>query len=102
MLEAFTQACTTDNEVTALLVSANDVTHALVDQSGVIDKDFVKVYSTDMYAISRRLKPLQSVYDKKLIQVWYDSILQEDLKQFENKYLLPSPKQVPRIKTEMK
>ena len=102
MLEAFTQACTTDNEVTALLVSANDVTHALVDQSGVIDKDFVKVYSTDMYAISRRLKPLQSVYDKKLIQVWYDSILQEDIKQFENKYLLPSPKQVPRIKTEMK
>ena len=53
-----------------------------------ISKNTKKEYSYDMYAISNRLKPLQKIYDHKLIQVWYDDILNDDKLLLEDKYLI--------------
>lgn len=93
MLEALKKSCSSNGgETTAMLVSPHDVTRSLVEQTDVVEAEFIKVYSHDMYSISNRLKPLQSIYDKKLIQVWYDSILQEDNKQSATNHALPPSK----------
>ncbi len=89
MLESLKKTCADDTEgTTALIVASHDVPHALVNKADVIDTDFVKVYSHDMYAVSNKLKPLQSIYDKQLIQIWYDEVLHEDVTLLKPKYLL--------------
>lgn len=60
----------------------------LIDFDDKICKKTRKEYSYDMYAISNRLKPLQKIYDHKLIQVWYDDILNDDKLLLEDKYLV--------------
>lgn len=60
------------------------------------DTSFIRGYNivldTDMYPISRRLKPLQKIYDAKLVQAWYDDVLKEDQTLLEDKYLYVEPK----------
>lgn len=53
---------------------------ALIYNDTIIDTHTTKVMETDMYIASRILKPLQKIYDYKVIQVWNDEI-------FENKSL---------------
>lgn len=61
---------------TGLLVQNQDASNNyLVNQDDIISKDFIKEYDYSMYEMSNRLKPLQNIYDKKLIQIWYDEIL---------------------------
>lgn len=74
LLPSFKQL--TSRQSTSLLLSDNDETHKLVKSEDEISTDFVKVYNHDMYGISNRLKPLQKIRDAKLIQVWYDEILE--------------------------
>lgn len=58
----------------------------IVSKGDEIDDRFVKVYSHDMYEVSNRLKPLQKIYDYKLVQVWYDEILNDNVKLLDIKY----------------
>ena len=67
-----------DEKFKPILVTINDK----------ISRNTKKEYSYDMYAISNRLKPLQKIYDHKLIQVWYDDILNDDKLLLEDKYLV--------------
>lgn len=73
MLKSFNDL--TENQSMSLLCADNDVSHELLNPNDEVSTEFVKVYSHDMYGISNRLKPLQNIYDKKLIQVWYDEFL---------------------------
>lgn len=63
-----------NNSSTELSI-VGDTSTALVSISDTIDKHTEKVYSHEMYSISNRIKPLQKIYDLKLVQVWYDNIL---------------------------
>ena len=90
MLPSFDEKTASGN--VPLLISNNKNTQkkSLVPVDDVISKDFVKVYEYDMYEISNKLKPLQYVYDLKLIQIWYDEILGENKMLLEEKYKLKS------------
>lgn len=64
----------TPNNSFGLLVRTNDV----------IETDYQKVYSYEMYNISNRLKTLQSICKNNLVQVWYDDILNDRITPIEN------------------
>lgn len=64
---------------TALLVQKRgDMNALLALEDDEISQEIIKVYSWDMYGISNRLKPLQYIYDMKLVQIWYDEVLNDD------------------------
>jgi hypothetical protein len=77
----------TYKDTTSLLVASSEDRHELVNNDDVVDTNFVKVYEHDMYDISNKLEPLQNIYDKKLVQVWYDEILNDNKLLADDKYL---------------
>ncbi|WP_022772131.1 hypothetical protein [Butyrivibrio sp. AE2015] len=63
-------------EDTAVMASDAQV-YQLVSINDEISTETVKVYDFSMYSVSNKLKALQQIYDKNLIQVWYDDILKD-------------------------
>lgn len=75
MLEAFKTLAGNKN---LLSVLSDNKSNELVSVNDVISPETVKVYDYNMYSISNKLKPLQSIVDRRLIQVWYDDILNDE------------------------
>lgn len=78
MLPAFNRAVenSLNDETTALILVDSKKNETL----SVLKKDEIDTYNmlvtdTDMYAISNRIKQLQTIYDYNLVVVWYDDIL---------------------------
>lgn len=86
MLESLEKLIETDDNA-LVVVNGNGQSTALVLKDDKIFKKTTKVYEHDMYAVSNRLKPLEKVFYKKLIQVWYDEILNDNRLMLEDKYL---------------
>ena len=64
------------DESTALVLSDSKEKHSLsILEEDEIDTYNVLVTDTSMYDVSKRLKMLQSIYDYRLVAVWYDNIL---------------------------
>lgn len=63
-------------------------TYELISNKDIISNKKTKVYSHEMYMISNRLKPLQKIYDIKLVQVWYDDVLTNDVNLLDSILLL--------------
>lgn len=81
------------------LVAVNEPIKAvLVKSDDKISHKTKKEYSHDMYIISNRLKPLQKIYDYKLVQVWYDDILNDDKFLLEDKYLIKKKRKSMKVK----
>ena len=75
-----------DQPNSLMVIDSKKTRMEIATKSDEIDDSFVKVYSHDMYEVSNRLKPLQKLYDYKLIQVWYDEILNDNVKLLDAKY----------------
>lgn len=75
-----------------LIQNQNTTNPELINKEDSISTNFVKVYDTDMYKISKKIKPLQNIYDLKLVQVWYDEILNENKALLDSKYLIKNKK----------
>jgi hypothetical protein len=86
-LESF-EKLALDSKKNELSVTNNLNNIVLISSNDIVSKKTKKEYSYDMYAVSNRLKPLQKIYDHKLIQVWYDDILGDDKLLLEDKYLI--------------
>ncbi len=87
MIPAFDKLIEEKKSDTTLITQNKDaLNEMLVPQDDSISKAFVKVYDYDMYCISNKLKPLQNIYDMKLIQIWYDEILNDKKALIGNKY----------------
>lgn len=78
MLPSFNELLEGQNN-TSLMMQDSRTTNLSIMENDEISPDFIKVYEYDMYDISNRLKPLQKIYDYKLVQIWYDDILKEYL-----------------------
>lgn len=76
----------TNNSTAILNQNKGVINHAFISQDEKISREFIKVYEHDMYRISNKLKPLQSIYDIKLVQIWYDEVLDENIKLLDEKY----------------
>lgn len=73
------------NIITDLLVQEKDsVDSFLVPKGNEIYEEYVKVYETNMYNASNKLKPLQNIYDLKLVQMWYDDFLNDSRERLES------------------
>ena len=64
------------NSSSLLLKVKNSAPEIITKKKDQLTRKIVKEYSTDMYQVSNRLTVLQKVYDSKLIQVWYDELLE--------------------------
>lgn len=71
----FLEAFDKQEKVKNSLVLKDDL-KSLIYNDNIISKDTTKIYSTDMYVASRILKPLQKIYDYKVIQIWNDDIFE--------------------------
>ena len=78
MLPSFNKMIKNNPDTTSLITQNSDINDSsLIAQDDSISLDFVRVYEHNMYDISNKLKPLQNIYDLKLVQVWYDEILND-------------------------
>ena len=64
-----------DRIAPAQLSTLNQLMKSSDEIENDFEDDYELVYSTEMYSISRRILSLQSIYDHRLVQVWYDGIL---------------------------
>ena len=85
MLPAFNRAVeeSSNKESVALVLASSRAKRAL----SVLEKDEIKTYNvpvtdTSMYKISNRIKLLQMIYDHKLIVVWHDHILLQQISKY--------------------
>ncbi len=62
-----------------LLGDNKNVIHREVSSVSRDNREFVRSYETDMYAVSNRLRALQRIYDYKYVGVWYDEVLVKKL-----------------------
>lgn len=86
MLPSFDEKITRGKNSGLIVRNKNVKDNSLAPVDDVISKQFVKVYDYDMYEISNKLKPLQNIYDMKLIQIWYDEILGDNALPLESQY----------------
>ena len=75
MLSGFTKNIEQGSSSILALANSASIQKELILNNHDIDTYYDIVYSTDIYNVSNKLKPLQMVYDYKLVQVWYDDIL---------------------------
>lgn len=88
MLPAFDKMIESQKDNISLITQDRKTTNiSIISQNNEISAEFVKVYAQDMYEMSNKLKPLQKVYDYKLVQVWYDDILGNN-SQLEDKHFI--------------
>lgn len=99
MLPSFTKMIKDKSSDTALITQKSDKTNTmLISQDDSISTDFVRVYEYDMYDISNKMKPLQNINDLKLVQVWYDEILNDRKELIEATYSDKPKKEKPEKK----
>ena len=93
MLPAFDKLIEEKSSDTSLITqNKNVLNELLVPRDDSISTEFVKVYDYDMYSISNKLKPLQNIYDIRLVQIWYDEILNDKKALIDSKYGTKSKK----------
>lgn len=80
------------NPKSLLVVDKKTIKKELVTQNSKIDDTLIKEYSNDMYKTSNLLKSLQKIYDLKLVSIWNDMILTDDIKDIDDKYKLRKTK----------
>lgn len=94
MIPAFDKLIEDKSSDTSLITQdKNELNKLLVTQDDSISTESVKVYDHDMYIISNKLKPLQNIYDMKLIQIWYDEILNDNKLLTDSKYDIKTNKE---------
>ena len=73
-LESLTAQINSDNNL-PVVINNKQRELDLIKANDRIVKKTTKVYSTEMYSVSRKIKQLQSIVDNNLVQVWYDELL---------------------------
>ena len=80
MLLSYDNLIEQNNPESTLLLQDKEVKNELCPrQKDAINTKFIKVYKHDMYTLSNKLKPLQNIYDIKLVQIWYDEIINNNI-----------------------
>lgn len=87
MLPSFDELAKKQNSTSLMIQDSKTTNLSIITENDEISTDFIKVYEHDMYTVSNKLKPLQSIYDCGWIQIWYDNILGNSL-QLEDKHIV--------------
>lgn len=91
ILPAFSNLLESNKKNKAFLIQdKKEINSLFISKDNTISKKYEMVYEYDMYKISDMLKPLQNIYDIKLVQIWYDEILTKNKILLDDKYYMKS------------